>query len=203
MRQPAGDDFPRGRVSALSSSFPFHRLADFGQEGCVSMSASHAFLKIVRQIHLYVGVFIAPALLFFAFTGGLQVFSLHETTRGSDYKPPAWLATMAQLHKKQTTLMPAHKARPADADNHPPAPATSGGDQTANAPAPMPMKPDMPRMDAKNPLPLKIFSAFVALGLFVSTLLGLYMAYRYTRRPALVTILLVAGIVVPVILALI
>jgi hypothetical protein len=167
------------------------------------MSASHAFLKIVRQIHLYVGVFIAPALLFFALTGGLQVFSLHETTRGSDYKPPAWLVTMAQLHKKQTTTVPMHKARPADADNHPPAPVTSGGDQAANAPAPMPMKPDMPRMDAKNPLPLKIFSAFVALGLFVSTLLGLYMAYRYTRRPAWVTILLVAGIVVPVVLALI
>jgi hypothetical protein len=167
------------------------------------MSASHAFLKLVRQIHLYVGVFIAPALLFFAFTGGLQVFSLHETTRGSDYKPPAWLAVMAQLHKKQTAIMPVRKPRPMDADNRPPEPATSASGTAADAPVPMPVKPDAPRMEAKNPLPLKIFSAFVALGLFVSTLLGLYMAYRYTRRPALVTFLLLAGIVVPVVLALI
>jgi hypothetical protein len=167
------------------------------------MSASHAFLKLVRQIHLYVGVFIAPALLFFALTGGLQVFSLHETTRGSDYKPPAWLVTLAQLHKKQTTTVPMRKPRPMDADSHPPAAAGSASGPTANAPTPMQAKPDMPRMEAKNPLPLKIFSALVALGLFVSTLLGLYMAYRYTRRPALVTFLLVAGVVVPIVLMLI
>ena len=165
------------------------------------MSTSHKILKIARQIHLYVGVFIAPALLFFAFTGGLQVFSLHETTRGSDYKPPAWLATMAQLHKKQTAAMPARKPRPMDADNH--AQPMPNAGPAANAAAPMPMKPEMPRTDAKNPLPLKIFSALVALGLFVSTLIGLYMAYRYTRRPVLVSVLLLAGVVVPVVLALI
>ena len=57
-------------------------------------------------MHLYLGVFIAPMLLFFAITGGLQTFGLHEGGRGSSYKPPAWLATMAQLHKKQTVVMP-------------------------------------------------------------------------------------------------
>lgn len=167
------------------------------------MSASHQFLKIVRQIHLYVGVFIAPALLFFALTGGLQVFSLHETTRGSDYKPPAWLVTLAQVHKKQTTVVPAHKPRPMDMENHPPAPAASVSGPAANAVAPMQIKPDMPRMEASNPLPLKIFFAFVALGLFVSTLIGLYMAYRYTRNTVLVTVLLLAGVVLPIALALI
>jgi hypothetical protein len=198
----------QGMISREAASAACHRHSLFivwlaSQEGCVSMSASHALLKIVRQIHLYVGVFIAPALLFFAFTGGLQVFSLHETTRGSDYKPPAWLVTMAQLHKKQTATVPAHKPRPMDADNYPPAAAASTAGPAANMPAPMPAKPDMPRMEAKNPLPLKIFSALVAFGLFVSTLLGLYMAYRYTRRPALVSLLLVAGVVVPIVLALI
>ena len=76
------------------------------------MSASHSFLKLARHIHLYVGVFIAPAVLFFAFTGGLQVFGLHETSRGSDYRPPAWLAIAAQLHKKQTDVLPVRKPRP-------------------------------------------------------------------------------------------
>ncbi|MBE1161644.1 PepSY domain-containing protein [Dyella acidiphila] len=165
------------------------------------MSTSHKILKIARQVHLYLGVFIAPALLFFALTGGLQVFSLHETTRGSDYKPPAWLVTLAQLHKKQTTVVPVHKPRPMDADNHAAA-APSPAPVVAAVPA-APSKADMPRADSKHPLPLKIFSALVALGLFVSTLIGLYMAYRYTRRPALITGLLLAGIVVPVVLALI
>lgn len=167
------------------------------------MSASHTFLKLARQIHLYVGVFIAPALLFFALTGGLQVFSLHETTRGSDYKPPAWLVTLAQLHKKQTTTVPVRKPRPMEAENHPPAAAASVSAPAANAVMVAPMKADAPHTDAKHPLPLKIFSALVALGLFLSTLIGLYMAYRYTRRPVLVSLLLLAGTVLPIVLALI
>ena len=76
------------------------------------MSKSHAALKFLRKAHLYIGIFTTPALLFFAMTGALQTFSLHETTQGSDYKPPAWIATLAQLHKKQTTVVPVRKARP-------------------------------------------------------------------------------------------
>jgi hypothetical protein len=156
------------------------------------MSASHTFLKLARQLHLYIGVFIAPAVLFFAFTGGLQVFGLHETSRSSDYKPPAWLAIAGQLHKKQTDVMPVRKPRPAE---------TFPSSSLVNAPAPM--KPDAPAAPVRHPLPLKIFSAFVSLGLFVSTLLGLYMAYRYTRKHLLISALLVLGTVVPVVLALI
>lgn len=161
------------------------------------MSASHKFLKIARQVHLYVGVFIAPALLFFALTGGLQVFSLHETTRGSDYKPPAWLVTMAQLHKKQSLAVPMRKPRLMEAGGHPAAAPF------ADAAAFMHPRPDLPRVQARNPLPLKIFAAMVALGLFVSTLLGIYMAWRYTRKPMLIAALLVAGVVVPVVLAMV
>lgn len=153
------------------------------------MSTSHTLLKLARQLHLYIGVFIAPAVLFFAVTGGLQVFSLHETTRGSDYQPPAWLAVAAQLHKKQTSVMPAHKARPSDAASAAP---------TLHAPAPMSAKPNAP---LRHPLPLKIFSAFVSLGLFISTLLGLYMAYRYTRKHVLISLLLTAGTLLPIVLS--
>ena len=166
------------------------------------MSASHQFLKFVRQVHLYVGVFIAPALLFFAFTGGLQVFSLHETTRGSDYKPPAWLVTLAQVHKKQTTVIPAHKARPMDTDNHQ-GPQGAPTSAAANPAPPMQMKPEGQHGDTNHPLPLKIFFAFVALGLFLSTLAGIYMAYRYTRRPGLISFILAAGVLLPIMLALV
>src|ERR1700745_3679843 len=73
------------------------------------MSSAHKLLKYLRLIHLYFGVFIAPAILFFAFTGALQTFSLHETTRGSSYKPPAWAVILAHIHKKQTPVVPARK----------------------------------------------------------------------------------------------
>lgn len=71
-----------------------------------SMSPTHRLLRIARSIHLHLGVFSAPMLLFFAITGGLQTFGLHEASRGSSYAPPAWLASMAQLHKKQTVHVP-------------------------------------------------------------------------------------------------
>lgn len=167
------------------------------------MSASHAFLKLARHIHLYVGVFIAPAVLFFAFTGGLQVFGLHETSRGSDYKPPAWLVIAAQLHKKQTDLLPMRKPRPMEAENRQPVPGIPMPTQSSNAPASQPSKPEVSDAPMRHPLPLKIYSAFVSFGLLVSTLLGLYMAYRYTRKHVLISLLLAAGTVLPVVLALI
>lgn len=155
------------------------------------MSTRHAFLKFTRQFHLYLGAFTAPALLFFAFTGGLQAFGLHEAHRGSDYRPPAWLATMAQLHKKQTMAVPAHKRHP------PPVAKEQAAAPRADAPAAAGPAPRAP-----SAWPLKIFVALVALGLFLSTLSGIYMAYRYTRNKRLVSLALVAGVVVPVLLAL-
>src|SRR5271170_5358963 len=83
------------------------------------MSRSHAILRVLRKLHLYIGVFTTPALLFFAITGAMQTFSLHETTQGSSYKPPAWIATLAQLHKKQTTVVPPRRIRPAGSEARP------------------------------------------------------------------------------------
>ena len=77
------------------------------------MSKGHAVLRFIRKVHLYLGIFTTPALLFFAFTGAMQTFSLHETTPGSSYRPPAWIATLAQLHKKQDATVPMRRPRPA------------------------------------------------------------------------------------------
>jgi hypothetical protein len=160
------------------------------------MSSSHAFLKYLRLIHLYTGVFIAPALLFFAFTGALQTFSLHETTRGSSYKPPAWAVMLAQIHKKQTSTIPVKKLPPADkqADK-----ATQEKAQTSPTPPTEAPKPSG-EATTKNPLPLKCFFLLVSIGLFVSTLSGLYMSYKYIRNRRLITLMLLGGIIVPVLL---
>ncbi|WP_263358090.1 PepSY domain-containing protein [Acidicapsa ligni] len=148
------------------------------------MSRSHAVLRFLRKVHLYIGIFIAPALLFFAFTGAMQTFSLHETTQGSDYKPPAWIVTLGQLHKKQTTVIPVRKPKPAA--NEKPA-AGPQGQKTSSAPV-------------KSHLPMKIFFLLVSIGLFISTLTGVYMSYKYQHNKLLVTGLLLAGIVVPLVL---
>jgi hypothetical protein len=167
------------------------------------MSSSHTFLKYVRIIHLYIGVFIAPALFFFAFTGALQTFSLHETTRGSSYKPPAWAVTLAQIHKKQTPVVPARKAPPApEKRSDKTAPNTPQLPDRA-APQPTPKSAESTAPQPHNALPLKIFFLVVAIGLFTSTLSGLYMSYKYIRNRKLVTAILLAGIIVPVVLTIV
>ena len=158
------------------------------------MSTSHAVLKFLRKVHLYLGIFLSPALLFFAFTGALQTFSLHETTQGSSYKPPAWIATLAQLHKKQTAVVPVHRAKP-PADSLDSAAAKPG-----HASSPSVASPAPPSVQPKSHLPMKLFFLLVALGLFTSTLTGLYMAWMYQRRKGLVIGVFVAGVVVPLLL---
>jgi hypothetical protein len=158
------------------------------------MSSSHLVLKYTRLLHLYLGVFIAPSLLFFAFTGALQTFSLHETTRGSSYKPPAWAVTLAQIHKKQTPVVPVRKLPPPDK------PVADKAATVPQQPSSPPKASDAPAPKQHNSLPLKIFFLLVAIGLFISTLTGLYLSYRYLRNRLLITVILVAGIVIPIVL---
>lgn len=155
------------------------------------MTASHLFLRYTRLLHLYLGVFTAPALLFFAFTGALQTFSLHETTRGSSYHPPAWAVTLAQLHKKQTPVAPTRRT--------PPSLQAENSQAKKTDPSPTPAVPPASRQH--HPLPMKIFFLIVSIGLFLSTISGIYMSYKYIRDRRAVTVLLILGTVIPVVLA--
>jgi hypothetical protein len=47
---------------------------------------------------------------------------------------------------------------------------------------------------------MKIFFLVVAIGLFTSTLTGIYMSYKFMRNKLVVTALLVAGIIIPLLL---
>jgi hypothetical protein len=179
-------------------------------------SRSHALLRILRKLHLYLGVFTAPALIFFAFTGALQSFSLHETSQGSSYRPPAWIVAMAQLHKKQTTEVPVRKQRPEP--NSRPGPADKGdrledgqparGKHKAAQPTTLPTAPEeaaapaqsgLPAMPRSH-LPMKIFFLLISASLFLSTLTGIYMAYKCSRGKLLISGLLAAGVVLPLLL---
>ena len=164
------------------------------------MSSSHTILKYTRLVHLYLGVFIAPALLFFAFTGALQTFSLHETTRGSSYKPPAWAVMLGQIHKKQTPIVPVRKLPPPDKQSDKAASDKAGSEKPQSSP----VSPSEPAPAAApkthNSFPLKCFFLLVAIGLFISTLSGLYMSYKYIRNRSLITTILLAGVILPILL---
>lgn len=155
------------------------------------MPLSHKILKVARQIHLYTGIFISPAILFFALTGALQTFSLHEASRSSNYKPPTWVLTLAQLHKKQTITIPVRKPRPASDAPKP------NKHSEASAPASPQPSPERPQ---RSHLPMKIFFLLVSVGLFASTLTGIFMAYKFNRNKFVVIGLLLAGIIVPLLL---
>jgi len=132
-------------------------------------------LRSLRQWHHLIGVFLAPAILFFAFSGLIQVLGWQDARN----PPPAgWVSAIAGIHKKQAwpkprPAEPAHKpaaARPAEDDDH--------GGLT----------------------PLKVFALLVAIGLFTTTLIGLTIALgtRAMRRKSLIAFGL--GVVVPVVL---
>jgi hypothetical protein len=152
-------------------------------------SPTASLLKAVRLTHHYLGIFIAPAILFFAFTGFLQMFSFHETTRGSSYKPPAIFVHLAQLHKKATLITPQRKAPKPDA----PKPDAPKPDAPATPPSRLPVLAN---------LPMRLFFGLIAIGLFTSTLTGLFMAWKYNRSKPLVAGVFVAGIAIPLLLLL-
>jgi hypothetical protein len=156
------------------------------------MYTKAAVLKTVRIMHLYLGAFLAPAIIFFSFTGALQTFSLHESVKGSSYKPANWIMVLGQLHKKQTAQLPPRKTQPS-ASSLTDARSTSQG---INSPT------QVADRRPRNPLPLKIFFLITSIGLSTSTATGLYMSYKYSRNKVLVVTLFMAGIVVPVSLTL-
>jgi hypothetical protein len=169
------------------------------------MSKGHAILRFLRKIHLWIGVFTTPALLFFAITGAMQSFSLHETTQGSSYRPPAWIASLAELHKKQTTEVPPRRGRPGPAENAPGeeragAPESGGSTGPAQPGSPKPVNPAGPRGPQKSHLPLKIFFLLVSISLVLSTLTGIYISYKYSHNWWVLSGLLTAGVVLPVLL---
>jgi len=150
--------------------------------------------RSLRQYHHYIGVFFAPMILFFAFTGALQTFSLHEAKGYDGGTPPSWIVWLASVHKDQG---PPHKKAAAAPAKAAAAPAVhddhddhATDDHHDGAPA----------AKRPSPLPLKIFILLMAIGLSLSSLLGITIALtnRATRRVSVM--MLLAGAVLPCVL---
>ena len=155
-------------------------------------------LAAIRQFHAYLGAFIAPSVLFFAMTGSLQLFSLHEAH--GNYQPPPLIEKLSAVHKDQRFSAKPHKAGPTPAgaahaegkhaeDTH------AEGSQAGAA-----HDHDHPATTPVRDLTLKWLFLAVAVSLIVSTCLGLWMAVTYSRRKVVIWTLLILGAALPVLI---
>jgi hypothetical protein len=137
-------------------------------------------LAAIRRFHSWFGVFIAPSILFFALTGSLQLFTLHEAH--GDYHPPAVIEKLGMLHKDQVFVLKPKRA-------------------PAAAQAPKPAAPAAEAHHDEGPktstLALKWFFLFVAASLVVSTCLGLWMALSYSADKRVLWLVFLAGAAIP------
>ncbi len=155
----------------------------------------------IRRWHGYIGMFIAPSVLFFAVTGAVQLFSLHEAH--GKYQPPQLLEELASVHKDQVFASkeaspgsdhdaPAQdklsSVTPAASPDHEPGP---GGDADAQEHH-HEHKP--PRVSVYL---LKWFFLFVAVGLATSTAFGIWMGLKPVLHRRTHVLLLLVGAVIP------
>lgn len=143
----------------------------------------------IRQLHAYIGLFIAPSVLFFALTGALQIFSLHEA-HGS-YTPPALIEKLSSVHKDQVFSAGHHHG------------AAPGAAKAPAAKAPPPAADDDEKGPPLGTTLLKWFFLAVALGLATSTCLGAWIGLTHVRHKRFAWMLLVGGAVLPIVLLLI
>ena len=111
----------------------------------------------MRNIHLYLGVFFAPLLLFFVVTGCLQTFELHQG-RKSGYKPAAVIKALSEAHMDQRFAYGDARPQPS--------------------------------------VPFRYLVLLMSIGLLATTILGILMAFKYTR-PWVVWACLSGGVAVP------
>lgn len=134
---------------------------------------------MVRQFHVYLSMLIAPSILMFAVTGGLQIWRLQQGHAG--YTPPAIIEKLGRVHIDQVYA----KREPRKA---PPAPAA--GARAPEAPRPVPLAKRL----------LQWFFTVVAAGLFLSTALGIWMGVTVSRWKVAARWLVVVGTIAPVLI---
>lgn len=150
-----------------------------------------AWPMLIRQGHLFLGMIIAPSILMFAITGGLQIFRLQESHEG--YTPPPIVEKLGRMHMDQVFAL--KKPRPAPVAAPAPADAPAAAVEAAR-PEPKPAPP-------LSKVLLQWFFTLVAVGLVLSTLMGVWMGVMVSRWKITARWLLLAGTVLPVLMLLV
>jgi hypothetical protein len=158
-----------------------------GELKLISKEKGRTTLKSIRQLHLYLGMFLAPTVILFAASGALQIFRLQEGHPGSSYQPPSWIVFLAGVHKDQRLEGPP-----------PPRPAAPAVEA---APAPKPAAPPegQPAKSKRSTI-LMWFFMLAAVGIITSTVLGIVMAFKYNRARRVIWALLAAGTLLPILM---
>lgn len=130
----------------------------------------------LRAVHAGISAFIAPMLPFFALSGALQLFDLHES-HGTYVVSPA-LSAIGRLHKDQIL---------APVPPRPPKPGAGTADAPEHATPPATMA-------------LKILFCLEALALAITTLIGVWIGVTHPKYARRTWVLIALGIVVPAIL---
>jgi len=145
-------------------------------------------LGLIRQLHIYLSVFVAPTLIFFAITGALQTFRIPDQ-KGA----PVTLVKLARLHKDTVfAVKPPRPKRPEGANA---GGGANGGER--HGPDAGPAAKPQPKATTEA---LKWFFSLASVGIAISALLGLWMALAYSKRKAILWIVLIAGTAAPVLL---
>jgi hypothetical protein len=134
----------------------------------------------IRLWHGYIGIFIAPSVIFFALTGSLQLFNLHESH--GTYVPPVLLEKLSAVHKDQVFAQKSHgdEAEPTA--------------ETGDAGSPPGQHEERTSLGTGL---LKGFFLLIALALTASTLLGLWIALTDPRHRRNGWWVLAMGIILP------
>ena len=122
----------------------------------------------------------APSVIFFALTGALQIFNLHES-HGA-YTPPELIEKLSSVHKDQVFEKKHHEHQ---------AEAEPKNDQ-------QPAAPEEEEGPTLGTMLLKWFFLFVALALTTSTALGLWIGLTRIQQKPTGWWLLVVGVVLPI-----
>lgn len=145
----------------------------------------------VRTLHTFIGMLTAPTVIFFAVTGILQMYHLDVVRPG--YAPPAIFEKLGQVHRNQ--IFAPRRGRGPQVHAEPPVSGQAGSPELNAAVAPQRRSPSVAT------LLLKLQFTVAAGGLICSTSLGVWMALRSGSRRKISLLLLVAGTLIPAVLA--
>ena len=67
-------------------------------------------LARLRRLHLYMGVPVAPLILFFALSGAWQTFGFHKDAKDGSYIAPTVLSVVSDVHEHQRAGSNAHRS---------------------------------------------------------------------------------------------
>ena len=162
-------------------------------------------MLLLRKLHLYLGTLFAPAIIFFAVSGMLQVLGVHESEDAEAAQPPRWIVTLASIHKDQRLSRPKPQNVPgaieqmradhanesehdhADGHDHDHDHDHANGSDDKGA----------PEAAAWSQKLLKAFVLLMALGLIASAVMGIIIALNNQRTRRTAIVMMLAGMLLP------